>query len=60
MPALAYLLGLLAVFQALTGGMRAGVGFFTPVVMMLAASTRTAWDLLEYVGKLRSGTADRL
>jgi hypothetical protein len=54
-PALAYLLGLLAVFQWLSGGLRAGVGFFTPVVMMLAASTRTAWDLLEYVGKVRSG-----
>jgi hypothetical protein len=57
-PALAYLLGLLAVFESLKGGMRAGVGFFTPVVMMLAASTRTAWDLLEYVGKVRSGTAN--
>lgn len=57
-PALAYLLALLAVLEALTGGMRTGVGFFTPVVMMLAASTRTAWDLLEYVGKLRSGTAN--
>jgi hypothetical protein len=58
-PALAYLLGLLAVYQWATAGMQAGVGFFTPVVMMLAASTRTAWDLLEYVGTVhgKAGSA---
>jgi hypothetical protein len=55
-PALAYLLGIYAVVQLWTG-MPSGVGFFTPVVMMLAASTRTAWDLLEYVGQVRGGAA---
>lgn len=55
-PALAYLLGVLAVVQLLEGSERTGLGFFSPVAMMLAASTRTAWDLLEYVGKVRGGT----
>ncbi len=54
-PALAYLLGVLAVVQLLGGSVRTGLGFFSPVAMMLAASTRTAWDLLEYVGKVRGG-----
>jgi len=52
-PALAYLLGLLAVFQIWTGLANAGFGLFAPVAMMLAASTRTSWDLLEYVGRAR-------
>ena len=54
-PALAYLLGLLAIFQIWTGQPNAGFGLFAPVAMMLAASTRTSWDLLEYVGKTRGG-----
>jgi hypothetical protein len=58
-PALAYLLGFLAVVQAVRGESNTGVGFFTPMVMMLAASTRTAWDLLEYVGQVRSGTKEK-
>jgi hypothetical protein len=54
-PALAYLLGLLAVVQTMRGAVHTGAGFFAPIVMMLAASTRTAWDLLEYVGQVRGG-----
>jgi len=54
-PALAYVLGLVAVVQLLLGLSGAGIGFFTPVVMMLAASTRTSWDLLIYVGRVRAG-----
>jgi hypothetical protein len=52
-PALAYLMGLFAVFQTVTASSNVGVGFFAPIVMMLAASTRTAWDLLAYVGQVR-------
>ena len=55
-PVIAYLLGLVAVAQWLTGNLEAGIGFFAPVVMMLAAATRTSWDLLEYVGRVRTGT----
>ena len=54
-PAMAYLLGLLAVAQIWSGQMNAGFGLFAPVAMMLAASTRTSWDLLEYVGRARGG-----
>jgi len=54
-PALAYVMGLLAVVEWIGGQERAGLGFFTPVVMMLAASTRTSWDLLIYVGRVRAG-----
>ena len=54
-PALAYILGLVAVVQWLTGHIQGGIGFFAPVVMMLAASARTSWDLLEYVGQVRAG-----
>jgi hypothetical protein len=52
-PALAYLMGLLAIYEWWTGSGSAAFGFFAPVVMMLAASTRTSWDLLEYVGKVK-------
>ena len=52
-PAMAYLLGLLAVFQIWAGQANAGFGLFAPVAMMLAASTRTSWDLLEYIGRVR-------
>ena len=54
-PAMAYVMGILAVVQWLAGRTQAGLGFFTPVVMMLAASTRTSWDLLVYVGRVRAG-----
>ena len=54
-PAIAYVLGLVAVVQWWGGSPQAGFGFFTPIVMMLAASTRTSWDLLEYVGRVRGG-----
>jgi hypothetical protein len=54
-PALAYLLGLVAVVQALGTSRFSAVSFFAPIVMMLAASTRTSWDLLEYVGRVRAG-----
>lgn len=53
-PAMAYLLGLVAVAQLL-GGQISALSFLTPIIMMLAASTRTAWDLLEYVGRVRAG-----
>jgi hypothetical protein len=53
-PGLAYVMGLLAVYQWWNGSIQSAIGFFSPVVMMLAASTRTAWDLLEYVGQVRS------
>jgi hypothetical protein len=46
-PALAYLLGMLAVVQIWSGIANAAFGLFAPVAMMLAASTRTSWDLLE-------------
>ena len=52
-PALAYLMGLLAIYEWWSGSGNAAFGFFAPVVMMLAASTRTSWDLLEYVGKVQ-------
>jgi hypothetical protein len=58
-PALAYGMGLLAVAQWATGHMQAGIGFFTPVVMMLAAATRTSWDLLEYVGRAKAAASRR-
>ncbi|MEP7027166.1 MAG: hypothetical protein ABI960_01095 [Candidatus Eisenbacteria bacterium] len=56
-PALAYVLGIVAVVEWMNGAQQAGIGFFTPVVMMLSASTRTAWDLLEYVGRARAAGA---
>ena len=56
-PAIAYLLGLVAVYQWQTGEVQGGLGFFAPVVMMLAASARTSWDLLEYVGRARANAA---
>lgn len=52
-PAIAYVLALTAVLQWWVGDPNAGLGFFAPMVMMLAASTRTSWDLLEYIGKVR-------
>jgi hypothetical protein len=52
-PALAYLLALVAILRWWGGAANAGFGLFSPVVMMLAASARTSWDLLEYVGKVR-------
>jgi hypothetical protein len=54
-PALAYLLGVLAVVQIWSGLTNAGFGLFAPVAMMLGASTRTSWDLLESVGRARGG-----
>jgi hypothetical protein len=54
-PALAYILALTAIIQWLAGNPSAGFGLFSPVAMMLAASTRTSWDLLEYVGRARGG-----
>ena len=54
-PAMAYLLGLLAIVQIWAGQANAGFGLFAPVAMMLAASTRTSWDLLEYIGRVRGG-----
>ena len=52
-PALAYMLALTAILQWLAGSANAGIGLFSPLAMMLAASTRTSWDLLEYVGRAR-------
>ena len=56
-PAIAYVLGIVAIVQWWGGDANAGLGFFAPVVMMLAASSRTSWDLLEYVGKVRGNSA---
>jgi hypothetical protein len=55
-PAIAYILAIVAIVQWWAGQPNAGLGLFAPVVMMLAASTRTSWDLLEYVGKARAGS----
>jgi len=55
-PAIAYILAIVAIVQWWSGAPNAGLGLFAPVVMMLAASTRTSWDLLEYVGKARAGS----
>jgi hypothetical protein len=52
-PAIAYVLGIVTVLQWWGGSDRAAFGFFSPLVLMLAASTRTSWDLLEYVGRVR-------
>ena len=46
-------LALTAILQWLAGSANAGIGLFSPLAMMLAASTRTSWDLLEYVGRAR-------
>ncbi len=59
LPFVAYLLGILAVSQGLGQQKGAALSLLAPVVMMLSAATRTAWDLLEYVGRARSARDDR-
>jgi hypothetical protein len=57
LPFVAYALGILAVVTGLTRSGGTAIALLVPVLLMLTATTRTAWDLLEYVGRVRAGTA---
>jgi hypothetical protein len=60
LPFIAYGLGILSVINGLSEQPGSAIMFLAPILLMLTAATRTAWDLLEYVGRARAATHTRL
>jgi len=58
LPFVAYVLGMLAVYEGLKESTGSALTLLAPMIMMPSAATRTAWDVLEYVGKTRAAAQD--